>query len=281
MTGSSHRFRVFGDSSSRASKRKSSPSTSSSRKNRVQFHGVEVREYARSLGDNPSAEDGPPLGLDWDYKDMTREKNPIISETNNNYFPMAVIPIDDYEKDAERRRRAKLMQMCKLREKSMKQILGLNNKKKSRRRSKNSLFNDEKDDSSSSEHTLSEEQMRQLSAQWLKIQPLTAGEREKIILKHTDCTKAEIDDHESSMRKARRQRQSSTASAESGLDDWTAMLEFVKRRYRRLKSGISKDREQELLWEQANEYWMKGGSVSSYSTSARSLRSSISSASHI
>jgi len=275
--GSSHRFRVFGDPSIKSSRRtsKSPPKP----KNRVQFHGVEVREYARSLADNPSAEDGPPLGLDWGYKDMTRERNPLIQETNSNYSPCAVIPIDDYEKETERRRRAKLMQMCKLREQSMKQILGINQKKK--RRSKN-LF-DERDDSGSSEHTLSEEQMKQLSAHWLKIQPLSAMERIKIILQHTDCTEAEITEHEKNMRKARMQRRSSAASAESGLDDWQSAIEFFKRRYRRYKSGISKQREQELLWEQADSYWMKVGRGSASSTvtaSAISLRSSISSVSH-
>ena len=273
------RFRVFGDPSSKGSIRRTSESRKNNN-NRVQFHGVEVREYARSLVDNPSTQDGPPLGLGWDYMNITLERNPIINETKNNYSPGAVIPIDDYENDAERRRRAKVMQLCKLREKSMRHILGLNAKKPGRRSRSKSLIDDEKDDSSSSAQTLTEEQMRQLSAHWLKIQPLTAGERKKIIFQHTDSTQEDIDEHQRIMRKLRRQRQASKASAESGLDDWSSMIEFIKRRFKRIKTGISKEREQELLWEHATEYCMNGGSVSSFSTSARSLRSSLSSVSH-
>lgn len=276
--GSSHRFRVFGDPALTSSERTSS--TSSTPRNRVQFHGVEVREYRRSMGDNPAATAGPPLSLDWEYRDMTRGRNPLIQETSNNYSSCAVIPIDDYEKETERRRRAKLMQMCKVREQSMLQILGT---KKPRRWSKRLSFSGQKDDSVSSEHPLSEEQIRQLSAAWLKIQPLTATERTKIILKHTSCTRADIQEHEKSMRKVRSQRQSSKASVETGLDEWQSLFELVKRRFRRYKTGISKEREQELLWEHAHSYWTKIGRESASSTgtaSTVSLRSAISSVSH-
>ena len=53
----------------------------------VTFCAVEIREYARTVGDNPTAIGGPPLGLDWNYEDSTP------------------IPIDDFE---ERRRQASL-----------------------------------------------------------------------------------------------------------------------------------------------------------------------------
>lgn len=272
-----HRFRVMGD---RSSTRRSSSSNNSGKKG-VQFHGVEVREYVRILSDNPSAEGGVPLGLDWEYKDITCERFSVNTEStiSTTYCPVVVIPIDEYEKQAERRRRAKVMEMCKLREKSMKYILGKNAPK---RRSKTLPLDDENDDSNSSEHTLSEEQMRQLSAHWLKIQPLTAREREKIILHHTNCTRAEIEENERTVRKTRRQRQSSMASAESGIDEWYAVTEFITRRIRRYRSGISKQKEQELLWEKAQEYWRNGGSVASTPTAQprTSLRSSISSVSN-
>lgn len=246
------------------------PATTSTRsartRGRVQFHGVEVREYARSLAQNPAAEDGPPLGLDWEFRQVTVEsKNPARKE------PVTIIPIDDYEKETERKRRAKLMQMCKLRAESMKHILSMHNMRMKSSRKKKHVDQDD------SERTLSEEQMRQLSAHWLKIQPLTGREREKIILQQTDCTKEDLENNEKVMRKLKNQRKHTAASAETGIDDWHAVIEFFKRRYRRFKTGITKQREQELLWEQAPEYWKNGGSVS---TSARSLRSSLSSVHH-
>lgn len=217
----------------------------------VQFHGVEVREYARSMGDNPSTEHGPPLSLDWEYNDITREKKPFLQEINiSNYFPCAAIPIDDYEKETDDRRRAKLTEMRKLQEKS------------------------------SNNSTLTEEQMKQLSAHWLKIQPLTAQERMRIIRKHTDITLKDIEEHQRALHKTRMQRKSSTAAAESGVDDIREIIEFFKRRYRRYKSGISKEREQEMLWENAASYWGKDGKCSSSCmTSDTSLTSSISSTS--
>lgn len=270
-----HRFRVMGDPST---KRRSS--TKKRGKKGVQFHGVEVREYARSLGDNPSAEDGIPLGLDWGYKDITSERSTVTCDSSSSsYAPLVAIPIDEYEQLNERRRRAKLMEMCRMREKSMKYILG---QKAPKKQSKNSSLGKEHDESNSSEHTLSEEQVRQLSAHWLKIQPLTVREREQIILQHTNCTKEDIEENERCLRKARQQRRSTMASAESGIDDWYALIEFIKRRYRRYKSGVSKQREQELLWEQASAYWGNGNASQDAlkSTTRTSLRSSISSVSH-
>jgi hypothetical protein len=46
--------------------------------------------------------------------------------------------------------------------------------------------------------------------------------------------------------------------AETGLDDWQAVGEFFKRRWRRYKSGISKKMEQDQLWEDAKVYFTTG-----------------------
>ncbi len=266
MGGSEHRMRVVGDPADKSS---SSKSDTLPQKKGVQFHGVEVREYRRSMADNPSTAHGPPLGLDWDYIDITRERNPLIRDTSCNYFPSAAIPIDDFEKETEDRRRAKMMAICKKQEKSMKKT-----------RSSETLS----DDDDGSNHILTEEQMKQLSAHWLKIQPLSSKERMKLIRGHTDATLEEIDEHQRSMRKTRMQRRSSTAAAESGMEDVQLIFEFLQRRYRRYKTGISKERELEMLWEEANEYWNEDGRISSSTSSLASvpslrssLRSSVSS----
>ena len=109
------------------------------------------------------------------------------------------------------------------------------------------------------------------------IKPFSLYKIDRIIRKHTDVTLKDIDEHQRVLRKTRMQRKSSTASAESGLDDVQEIIEFFKRRYRRYKSGISKEREQEMLWENAASYWGKDGRCSSSCmTSDKSLTSSIS-----
>lgn len=235
-------------------------------KSGVRFGGVAIREFARIMGDNPTAEGGPPLGLDWEYTDLTRNESIAKrscdedeEETMNAYL----ISIDDYEQEAERRRRAKVMKLCKLHQKSMKKLLA--QLRIIQRRARGDQDKD-KDDSSGSDNTLSEEQMNQLSAHWLKIQPLPGQKREKILLQETDATKADIEDNQKIMRKLQQQRKSTAAMAESGLDDWQYMVEFFKRRYKRFKTGITKKMEQDLLWEQAKEYRgsSAGSSVSSY-----------------
>lgn len=37
------------------------------RRNNVSFNSVNVREYDRTIGDNPSCKSGPPISLDWSY----------------------------------------------------------------------------------------------------------------------------------------------------------------------------------------------------------------------
>lgn len=228
-----------------------SMSTSSRRKAcKVSFQGVAVREYTRILGDNPSTDSGPPLGLDWDYKEVVRE---CSSEDD----PL-LIPIDIFEQESERRRRIKLMEMCKLRQQSVKQLFARQRRDAARAATNNTFFKDDPETSSSSDDTLSDEQMKQLSAHWLKIQPLTGLQRRKILLKQTKTTKMDIEENEKAMRKIRGQRAHTAAMAETGLDDWQAVGEFFKRRWRRYKSGISKKKEQEQLWEDAKVYYTTG-----------------------
>jgi len=73
--------------------------------------------------------------------------------------------------------------------------------------------------------------------------------REDILLTQTDVTKTEMKKAVEEIRVARFRRSMSVASRE--LDGWHRVRECVARRFRRLQTGISKKREQELLWENA------------------------------
>ena len=44
-----------------------SSSDSIERKSKIRFSTIEIREFNRTLGDNPACRDGPPISLDWDY----------------------------------------------------------------------------------------------------------------------------------------------------------------------------------------------------------------------
>mmetsp|Transcript_17104 Transcript_17104/g.25780 ORF Transcript_17104/g.25780 Transcript_17104/m.25780 type:complete len:168 (+) Transcript_17104:269-772(+) len=57
----------------------------------VRFNCVEVREYPRILGDNPSVSAGPPITLDWKH-----DQRGSLS-----------LPLDDWEKARENDRRTK------------------------------------------------------------------------------------------------------------------------------------------------------------------------------
>ena len=85
--------------SSLKSAERANSKTENRRESRVRFHGVAIREFARSLGDNPATDDGPPLGLSWEFWDVKRERKGF-----NDKYPIDMIPIDDYEKAGERRR---------------------------------------------------------------------------------------------------------------------------------------------------------------------------------
>jgi len=181
------------------------------------FRGVAIREYSRILGDNPSADNGAPLGLDWDYRDVRRVDSDDNSDDNNS----TIIPMDDYEQESERRKQ-KIIQ---------------------RRASTHDNFDE-----------LSEEQIKQLSARWLKIQPLTWKTRQKILLREANTSPEEIEAVNKKMRRLQSQRNSTRAMAETGLDEWQEFFQLLKRRFRRFRSGISKKQEQELLWEKAKKY---------------------------
>ena len=99
--------------------------------------------------------------------------------------------------------------------------------------------------------------MKQLSARWLRIQPVPQRTRERIILEQTMTSKSEIDKMNKSIRKLRNQRQTTIAMSETGIDEWQTVAEFLKRRVKRLVSGGSKQQEQEMLWEKAQKYWEK------------------------
>eukprot|EP00562_Extubocellulus_spinifer_P010901 CAMPEP_0178504628 /NCGR_PEP_ID=MMETSP0696-20121128/18694_1 /TAXON_ID=265572 /ORGANISM="Extubocellulus spinifer, Strain CCMP396" /LENGTH=364 /DNA_ID=CAMNT_0020133875 /DNA_START=140 /DNA_END=1234 /DNA_ORIENTATION=- len=60
----------------------------------IKFDKVIIREYNRSVGDNPSVSGGPPLGLSWEY-------NP----------DMAALALEDYESTRGPRRTSKQMAM--------------------------------------------------------------------------------------------------------------------------------------------------------------------------
>mmetsp|Transcript_34235 Transcript_34235/g.82425 ORF Transcript_34235/g.82425 Transcript_34235/m.82425 type:complete len:373 (-) Transcript_34235:1944-3062(-) len=78
---------------------------------------------------------------------------------------------------------------------------------------------------------------------------IPAKQRESILLQETDNTKQEISERISTVRKSRSQRQHTVALLD--FEDWHVVFETIGRRFRRFRSGISKQREQELLWEEA------------------------------
>jgi len=53
---------------------------------RLKFKNIELREYARTIGDNPSCSSGPPISISWEY------------------LPAKVLPLDVYEDSRPPRR---------------------------------------------------------------------------------------------------------------------------------------------------------------------------------
>ena len=145
-------------------------------KRRVNFDAIMIREYDRTLGDNPATTHGPPLTLDWEYEDV------------------ASIKVDDYEAQRAPRRITEQMMI-----------------------------------------------------------PGTA--RENILLTQTPTTKQQIQSMVSQVRSSRHRRQSTVAMQD--FEEWHEAFEFVSRRFRRFRKGLTKEREQELLWEQAHHYQKK------------------------
>ena len=70
-----------------------------SMKRNVSFHKIEIREYQRTLGDNPSVSSGPPVTLDWKY--------------NPNHH---ILNVDDYEKNKKSRSKVELVMPKSIRE---------------------------------------------------------------------------------------------------------------------------------------------------------------------
>ena len=137
---------------------------------RVSFNQIEIREYARCMGDNPATTHGPPLSIDWDYN---------VAGT---------YAVDEYEDTRPPRRVSQ--EFC-----------------------------------------------------------VPRAIREDILLTHTDVSKKEMKKAVAEIRTIRQRRITSVAFQE--LEDYHRFGEFIARRFRRWRSGISKQREQELLWENA------------------------------
>jgi hypothetical protein len=138
----------------------------------VNFDTIRIREFARTLGDNPSTTHGPPLTLDWHYQDTKP------------------IKVDEYEETRPPRR-------------------------------------------------VTQEMM------------IPGNIRENILLSQTETTKKQIARMISQVRSSRHQRQTSVAMQD--LEEWHEAFEFIARRFRRFRKGITKEREQELLWEKAQK----------------------------
>lgn len=57
-------------------------------KRNVSFHSVDVREYDRTVGDNPACRSGPPISLDWSYsKKCTRDLEEYELERSSERVP--------------------------------------------------------------------------------------------------------------------------------------------------------------------------------------------------
>jgi hypothetical protein len=73
--------------------------------------------------------------------------------------------------------------------------------------------------------------------------------REEILLDQTDATKKQVNATITAVQADRHRRQMTIAKQE--FEEWHIALETIGRRMRRFKKGISKQREEELLWENA------------------------------
>jgi hypothetical protein len=76
--------------------------------------------------------------------------------------------------------------------------------------------------------------------------------REAILLQETDNTPQQIAAVMTSVRRSRSQRQHTVALMD--FEHWHELFETIGRRFRRFRSGVSKQREQELLWEGAQKH---------------------------
>lgn len=73
--------------------------------------------------------------------------------------------------------------------------------------------------------------------------------RESILLEQTAATKDEIKKSVNQVRAVRNQRRLTETFME--LEDYHLVFEFLARRFRRMRRGVTKEKEQEMLWKQA------------------------------
>lgn len=121
---------------------------------KVQFRGVEIREYARCLGDSPVAMGGPPLGLDWAYNIVERnsfssilsrdrtssESSEVDDIQDDDSVHSTVIPIEEFERMAIDKRRKRILKRMKLEEKAEKQIMSQSSRSLQRQASTGFVF---------------------------------------------------------------------------------------------------------------------------------------------
>jgi hypothetical protein len=157
----------------------------------VVFGRVEVREYARTLGDHPDAATGPPLALDWEYEER------------------GSLTLEEYEQQRQHRRggggrgRGGKDPSCKRRYGHPSTVV-------------------------------------------------SRARRERILLSQTTVTIEDIRQTEGRTRADRHKRIHTYALQE--VEHVHLFCEFVARRIQRLVRGVSKEREQELLWEGAASF---------------------------
>ena len=85
---------------------------------------------------------------------------------------------------------------------------------------------------------------------------LIPGEvRESILLEQTDATRRDIKAMRLEIEAARHQRKVSIATQE--FEEFNIMMQSIRRKLKRLKTGVSKKREEQLLWENAKEFLAK------------------------
>ncbi|OEU17005.1 hypothetical protein FRACYDRAFT_239604 [Fragilariopsis cylindrus CCMP1102] len=113
--------------------------------------------------------------------------------------------------------------------------------------------NNNQNDDEEEDNIISNKIAKHLQSQY-RMQPIPGSIRKQIILNETRTTPQAISNAMKQIKKIQNQRRSTLSMIEIGLDDTLGcMYENITRKFRRYKSGISKQREQELLWEKAAE----------------------------
>jgi len=136
----------------------------------VSFGNIEIREYARCLGNNPATTHGASLAIDWKYENV------------------GTYTVDEFEETRPPRRVANQM-----------------------------------------------------------LVPATL--REEILLEHTNTTKRQLTMNEAELKGIRHRRQMTVAMQD--FEQWHIFFESMTRKFRRFRTGVTKKREEEILWENA------------------------------